>query len=575
MIYAYIRVSSDKQITDNQRYELECYSAAKGVQIDNWVEETISSKKALKKRALWEVLTALKSGDTLLVTELSRIGRNLYEVMTVLGELMQRGVVVYATKQQWTLGDNLISKVQAFGFTLAADLERTMISQRTKDGLARALAAGKTLGHPCKPNSYTKLSHKREEIAAMVAQGMSITDISYAVCAHRLTVAAEIRRMNGEQVEFKTVRKAVPQADAVVITPATPTAHSTQKSVDELMNAGGRMFAYIRVSSDKQTNENQRLQISRLAEAKGWTIAEWSEETISSRVQLEKRDVYGFLQKLQRGDVLIVSEMSRIGRSMADLIRVFEMLIGRGVSIHSIRDGYTFGDNSASRTIIGCLSIAASIERDLISQRTTEAVRYRRACGVTLGRPKGRKDSEARALKNEAEMVADKDKILVLLQNHKSAKDIGKKYGVAASVVSNFVLKHFGKSIQELREEHCTILTPQNSKHFRRAWHFRKKIAQMAMEGETWKGIADELNISYHTITRYGEQLVGSVEGEDWKARKAATRKPKQPQIWQNVERVRGMLELASVVTVSQHIGVPERTLRNFMKRAGIPAPTK
>lgn len=579
MIYAYIRVSSELQTTDNQRYELEQYAVKTATQIDSWIEETISSRKKLAARALGRLIPTLRAGDMLLITELSRIGRNLYEVMTVLGQLLDKGIVVYATKQAWRLGDNLISKVQAFGFTLAADIERMMISQRTKDGLARAKSQGVTLGHPRKPNSHHKLTGKENEIAQMQQQGMPVTKIGKALGVHRLTLSSHLKRMGGETVINKQYSKLqAPEIAANACAAPATLSIQTTKTVDSIMKAGGQMFAYIRVSTDKQTNNNQRLQISQLAAQKEWHVSEWCEEAISSRAALEKRDVFPYLSKLSEGDVLVVSEVSRIGRSMSDLVRVFEFLTARGVAIHSIRDGYTFLDDAASRTVIGCLSIAAAIERDLISQRTTEAVRYRRdALGVTLGRPKGGKNKprkEVCKVKNEAYLLENKSEILGMIRRYKVATDIAESMGVSICTLNNFLKKEYSKTLQELRKELCGT-SRNTSKIYEKIWRYRKTVADMKMQGYGWAAIATKIGVAANSLAVNGRELMAKVEGEDWENRKKKKliRTVKNPPTWQNPEVIRGMLGVASVLKIAQSFKIAENTLRDFMKKHGISRP--
>ena len=124
----------------------------------------------------------------------------------------------------------------------------------------------------------------------------------------------------------------------------------------------------------------------------GINISEWCEEVISSRIKLEARSVWDYVNRVSAGDVLIISEISRLGRSISEIARIFEMLIQKKVCVFSLRDNYLFADNTESKTIIGCMSIAVQIERELISQRTTEALKLRKAQGVVLGRPKGVKN---------------------------------------------------------------------------------------------------------------------------------------------------------------------------------------
>jgi DNA invertase Pin-like site-specific DNA recombinase len=135
MIYGYIRVSTDKQTTDNQRFEILKFASEKKLPVDKWIEETISATKKLPERKLGELINRMHEEDILIVSELSRLGRSLLEVMSILHTLMEKEVKVFTTKERYELGNNISSKVLAFAFSLSAEIERSMISSRTKEAL--------------------------------------------------------------------------------------------------------------------------------------------------------------------------------------------------------------------------------------------------------------------------------------------------------------------------------------------------------------------------------------------------------------------------------------------------------
>ncbi len=168
MIYGYIRVSTDSQTVENQRFELNCFCARNGLKIDRWVEETISGTKDPYKRKLGSVIDNMKAGDILICAELSRLGRNLFMIMSILHNCMNKGVNVWTIKDGYRLGDDISSKVLAFCFSLSADLEKSLLSMRTKQALARKKAEGVILGHPKgKKNTKTKLSGHEDQILKM------------------------------------------------------------------------------------------------------------------------------------------------------------------------------------------------------------------------------------------------------------------------------------------------------------------------------------------------------------------------------------------------------------------------
>src|SRR5918998_586781 len=148
MHYAYIRVSTDKQTTETQRFEILKFADAHKLSIDQWIEETVSGSKKVQERKLGHLLPTLQPQDVLIVTEISRLGRSLMEVMSFLHRLMEQEVTVYTIKEGYTLGNNLNSKVLAFAFSLSAEIERAMISQRTKEALARKRSEANRLGRP-------------------------------------------------------------------------------------------------------------------------------------------------------------------------------------------------------------------------------------------------------------------------------------------------------------------------------------------------------------------------------------------------------------------------------------------
>ncbi len=148
MIYGYIRVSSDKQTVENQRFEINNFCKRENLVIDGWIEETISGTKAYNKRELGKLLDKVKKEDLIICAELSRLGRNLFMIMEILNICMTKECRVWTIKDNYRLGDDIQSKILAFAFGLSAEIERNLISQRTKEALARKKAEGVILGRP-------------------------------------------------------------------------------------------------------------------------------------------------------------------------------------------------------------------------------------------------------------------------------------------------------------------------------------------------------------------------------------------------------------------------------------------
>jgi len=194
MKYGYIRISTDKQTTENQRYEILKFANFRQLQIDEWVEETISSTKRLDIRKFGELLLRMKRGDILIVSELSRMGRNLMQIMKILHDCMEKDVMVYTVKENYELGNNINSKVLAFAFGLSAEIERNLISQRTKEALARRKAEGKILGRPKGSRSQVKkLTGKEDDIKTLLAKKISHSAIGRILGVHRITVSSFVK----------------------------------------------------------------------------------------------------------------------------------------------------------------------------------------------------------------------------------------------------------------------------------------------------------------------------------------------------------------------------------------------
>ncbi|MCR4947737.1 MAG: master DNA invertase Mpi family serine-type recombinase [Treponema sp.] len=179
MIYGYIRVSTDKQTVENQRFEINRFLQKTKFHVDSWIEETISGTVSPKKRNLGKLIDKTKQGDIIICSELSRLGRNMFMIMSILNILMERGVLIYTVKEHYKLGQDLTSKVLAFAFSISAEIEKTLISQRTKEALNRKKSQGVKLGRPKgKKNSTHKLTGCEAKIRRMRLEGYPKTLIS-------------------------------------------------------------------------------------------------------------------------------------------------------------------------------------------------------------------------------------------------------------------------------------------------------------------------------------------------------------------------------------------------------------
>jgi DNA invertase Pin-like site-specific DNA recombinase len=174
MIYAYLRVSSKLQYLDTQKFEILNYSFNKKLQIDEIIEETADSKKPYKERLLGSLIEKLKKDDILLVTELSRFGRSAMEVMDILNIIIQKEVKLFIIKNNIEFTDTIQSKIVAFAFGLSSEIERNLISSRTKEALAKLKADGVHIGRPIGKLSKSKLDGKEKQIDLWLAKKISI-----------------------------------------------------------------------------------------------------------------------------------------------------------------------------------------------------------------------------------------------------------------------------------------------------------------------------------------------------------------------------------------------------------------
>lgn len=196
MIYGYIRVSSDKQTVENQRFEINKFCKKENLKVDDWIEETISGTKNYDKRQLGDLLKKVEKDDVIICSELSRLGRNLFMIMEILNICMTKECRVWTIKDGYRLGDDIQSKVLAFAFGLSAEIERNLISQRTKEALAKKKADGVILGRPkgkrTAPEKH-KLFKKRVLIKGLIAEKISYRQIAKICKVDRNTLSRYIK----------------------------------------------------------------------------------------------------------------------------------------------------------------------------------------------------------------------------------------------------------------------------------------------------------------------------------------------------------------------------------------------
>ena len=203
MNYGYIRVSTDKQSVENQRFEINNFCQRQQCEIDMWVEETVSGTKSPEKRKLGKVIGRMHKGDVLICAEISRLGRNLLMIMSILNLCMNKEIEVWTIKDNYRLGNDINSKVLAFAFGLSAEIERNLISERTKEALARKRAEGIILGRPKgAKNKKNKLSGHEEQIIAMHKQKVPMSSIARKYKVHPVTISRFLRAYQSSELHI-------------------------------------------------------------------------------------------------------------------------------------------------------------------------------------------------------------------------------------------------------------------------------------------------------------------------------------------------------------------------------------
>ena len=178
-IIAYIRVSTNNQDTQNQKLEIYEYARKNGLQIEQFIEVEASTKKTTKQRRIEELLSQINSNDTVIITELSRLGRSTSEVIDLVNALIQQQVRLIVIKQKLDITDHdMTSKVMVTMFSLFAELERDLISMRTKEALANKKANGMKLGKPKGTIQQSKFDKDVDRIKELLGLGLSVRKIA-------------------------------------------------------------------------------------------------------------------------------------------------------------------------------------------------------------------------------------------------------------------------------------------------------------------------------------------------------------------------------------------------------------
>ena len=178
------------QTLENQEFEIRQWCINNNLTVDQWVSESVSGTVPWESRKIGEMLRGMQSGDRLICTEISRLGRSLLMVMAILNYCSSNGIKIQTIKDRFELSDSLNSKIIAFAFALASEIERNLISQRTREALAAKRAAGVKLG---RPRGHTEKVRKvcidRNAVEEMIADGVSLASVARRYGIHRNTLA--------------------------------------------------------------------------------------------------------------------------------------------------------------------------------------------------------------------------------------------------------------------------------------------------------------------------------------------------------------------------------------------------
>lgn len=195
---AYLRVSTTDQDIEKNKFDILQLANEKKLGQVEWVDETVSGRVSWKKRKIANVIDRLQTGDSLIVSELSRLGRSMMECMEILAIASERKINVYAVKGQWQLDGSLQSKVMAMVFSMVSEIERDFISSRTKEALAAKKRAGVKLGRP-KGSGKSKLDQYRPEIEALLANGSTQKFIAKRYRTTEANLSRWLRKRNLRQ----------------------------------------------------------------------------------------------------------------------------------------------------------------------------------------------------------------------------------------------------------------------------------------------------------------------------------------------------------------------------------------
>lgn len=194
-----------------------------------------------------------------------------------------------------------------------------------------------------------------------------------------------------------------------------------------------KTIAYLRVSTNDQDTEKFKLDILKLAHERDLGKVEFVEEKSSGKIHWKERKIFEIINGLKKGNHLIVPELSRLGRSMLEIMEILSIATQKEINVYIVKGDRKLDDSIESKVLSMAFSLAAEIERDFISSRTKEALKARKAKGIKLGRPLGA---------GKSKLDPHKEEIIALLKVKAQKKFIAEKFGVTPPTLHNWILKN-------------------------------------------------------------------------------------------------------------------------------------
>lgn len=191
------------------------------------------------------------------------------------------------------------------------------------------------------------------------------------------------------------------------------------------------IIGYLRVSTGKQNLGNQQDEIRRFAQSRDWTVDRWVTEVVSGRTHERDRKLGALLRRMKRGDTLVVTEISRLSRTLTDVMAIMGKCLKKEINLYTTKEGYSFDNSINSKVLCFAFGLVAEIERNLISMRTKEALAVRRAEGVVLGRRKG-------SCTKSNVLVENRHAVISLLNQDRTISDICRLYGLSRDTFDKF-----------------------------------------------------------------------------------------------------------------------------------------